>query len=115
MRPIRHPLIPDGRGHRSPADVLARAVRDHLLRTAADRFCAGMSDRAAAAYLHTKLSRYRAGAFRRDRHEGRCPARHLGTVTELLWLVLKVRDAVAGDRIIRMALARDPFFIAHDQ
>ena len=104
----------DGRGRRSPGDVLARAVRDHLLRIAADRFCAGMSDRAAAKHLHTKLSRYRAGAWRRDRSEALCPARHRGTVNELMWLVLKIRDAIPGDRMIRAALALEPFSIAHD-
>jgi len=105
----------DARGRRPPADVLARAVRDHLLRTAADRFCVGMSDRAAAAWLLDKLSTYRGGRWRRDKNEVQCPARHRGTITELLWRVLKVRDAIPGDRTIRAALALDPFSIAHDQ
>jgi hypothetical protein len=105
----------DGRGRRSPADVLARTIRDHLLRTAADRFCAGMKHRPAAAMLRTKLARYRAGAWQRDRVEVRCPDRHRGTVTELLWTILTIRDAIPGDRTIRAALALDLFSVAHDQ
>jgi hypothetical protein len=103
----------DRRGHRSPADVLARTIRDHLLRTAADRHCIGSSDRAAAAMLRTRLSRYREGAWQRDASEDLCPARHRGTITELLWTILKVRDAIPSERTIRAALAHDLFFIAH--
>ena len=105
----------DARGRRPPADVLARAIRDHLLRTAADRFCAGMKDRPAAAKLRTKMIRYCEGSWRRDRDEMQCPDRHRGSITELLWTILKIRDAVPSDRTIRAALALDPFSVAHDQ
>lgn len=120
MKPVRtieltHATPVDARGRRPPADVLARAIRDHLLRTAADRFCAGMKHRPAAAMLRSKLIRYREGAWRRDRVEVQCPDRHRGTVTELLWTILKIRDVVPGDRTIRAALALDPFSVAHDQ
>jgi hypothetical protein len=101
----------DARGRRPPADVLARAVRDHLLRTAADRFCVGMSDRQAAMVLRTKLDRYRLGAWQRDRAAGaQCPDRHRGSVTELLWTILKIRDAVPSDRSIRAALGARSIF-----
>ena len=118
MKPVRvadltHATPLDGRGRRSPGDVLARTVRDHLLRTAADRFCVGMSDRQAAKHLRVKLSMYRAGPFRRDRFEAKCPDRYRGSINELFWQVLMVRDAIPGDRSIRTALALDPFFIAH--
>jgi hypothetical protein len=121
MKPVRTSEVTraaqvDARGRRPPADVLARAIRDHLLRTAADRFCVGMSsDRQVAKHLHTKLDRNRLGPWRRDRVEVQCPARHRGTITELLWTVLKVRDAVPADRTIRAALALDLFSVAHDQ
>ena len=105
----------DGRGRRSPADVLARTIRDHLLRTAADRFCAGMSDRATAAMLRSKLIQYREGAWRRDRVALRCPDRLHGSIKELFWQLLTVRDAVPCDKTIRDALAYNPFFIAHDR
>jgi hypothetical protein len=97
----------DGRGQRKPADVLCRAIRDHLLRTAADSYCQGMSDRAAAAYLRSRLVRYREGAFRRDRICETLPDRQRGTINELLWSLLMVRDAVPGDRTIRAALGHD--------
>lgn len=105
----------DARGRRPPSDVLARAIRDHLLRTAADRFCTGMTDRQAAMVLRTKLVRYREGGWRRDRVEVRCPDRHRGTITELFWTVFSIRDATPSDRTIRAALALDPFSVAHDQ
>lgn len=109
---MTHATPIDGRGQRSPADVLARAIRDHLLRTAADRFFAGMKHRPAAVKLRNKLIRYRAGAWERDRIEVRCPDRHRGTVSELLWTILVIRDAIPGDKTIRNALARKVFFIA---
>jgi hypothetical protein len=103
----------DARGRRPPADVLARAVRDHLLRVAAARFCVGMRDRPAASFLRTKLIRYHQGAWRRDRVEVQCPARHRGTINELLWTILSIRDAIPCDRTIRAALALEAFSIAH--
>jgi hypothetical protein len=114
----RQPLVEDatpldGRGRRSPGDIVARAIRDHLLRVAASRYCVGMSDRQAAAYLRTKLARYREGAWKRDRVEERCPDRHRGKLSELLWTILTIRDAIPGDRSCRAALALAPFLIAH--
>ena len=95
------------RGRRSPADVLGRAIRDHLVRLAASRYCGGMSDRQAASYLRSRLLRYAEGAWRRDRICEACPDRHRGTINELLWQVLMIRDAIPGDRTIRTALAHD--------
>jgi hypothetical protein len=94
----------DGRGHRTPATLLSLSERDHFLRAAVDHHCTGMSDRAAAAMLHAKLARYREGAWRRDRVEALPPPRHRGTITELLWCVLKVRDRVPSEMTIRRAL-----------
>ena len=105
----------DGRGQRPPADVLARTIRDHLLRTAADRFCVGMSARQSAAMLRSKLIQYREAGWRRDRVEVQCPDRHRGSINELLWTILTIRDAIPGDRTIRTALAHDPFSIAHER
>jgi hypothetical protein len=104
----------DARGRRKPADVLARAARDHLLRIVAARYCVGMSDRTAAVYLRAKLSRYREGAFRRDRFCETCPDRHRGALADLLWQVLMVRDMVPGDRTIRAALSGGLVSAAHD-
>jgi hypothetical protein len=104
MKPLRHPMVPDGRGRRTPVTLLLLSERDHYLRAAADRFCVGMSDRAAAAMLHEKLSRYRLSAWRRDASEALCPARHRGTITELLWSILKTFDRVPSIPTIRRAL-----------
>jgi hypothetical protein len=107
--PLRHPLLPVGRGHRLPQTLLAISERDHLLRECADHYCAGMSDRAAAATLHTALTRYRDGRWRRDRSEATCPVQHQGKLTALLYALLRTRDHVLSEMTIRRALAfRDP-------
>jgi hypothetical protein len=103
MKPLRHPLVP-GPGHRTPTTMLAIDERDRYLRAAADRFCAGMSDRGAGAMLRTKLMLYRSGAWRRDACEALCPPRHRGTIKELLWMTLKARDHVPSTMAIRRAL-----------
>ena len=41
-----------------------------------------------------------------DRSEALCPVRYRGTITELLWMVLKVRDAIPSGRLIRLVLGR---------
>ena len=97
MKPLRHGELANSvelRGRRPPADVLSRAIRDHLLRLAAERHCTGMSDRQAAEMLRTKLTRYQTGAWRRDRFSEACPDRHRGTLNELLWQTLMIRDAI---------------------
>ena len=94
----------DGRGQRKPADVVARASRDYLLRLACERHCQGLSDRAAAEMLRTKLARYASGAWQRDRAEDLCPARYHGRIEALLWQVLRARDYVPSARSIRRAL-----------
>ena len=52
MRPLRHPLVPDGRdpGHRTPQTLLLIDERDKLL-IAASRFFPGLSQREAARRL----------------------------------------------------------------
>ena len=96
----------DGRGKRSNQTLLRLSKRDHLLREAARRFCAGMSDRQAAALLHARLARYRAGAWRRDRSEALCPQRLAGRLDALMWMVLKVSDRLVSERLIRLVLSR---------
>jgi hypothetical protein len=119
MKPVRTAdvarAVPlDGRGQRSAQTMLSINEREALLRDAADRFCVGMSDRQAAAMLHAKLARYRAGAFRRDRSEPPCPARHRGTITEFLWKVLKVHHRLVSERLIMIdAVALTRLFVAH--
>ena len=105
--PLHHPLV--GRGHCSPQTLLAISERDALLREAAHHYCAGMSDRAAAAMLHTALTRYRDGRWRRDRSEATCPVQHQDKLTALLYALLRTRDAVPSAITICRAIAfRDP-------
>jgi hypothetical protein len=105
MKPLRHPLVPDGRGHRSPQTLLLIDERDGLLREAA-RFYPGASDREAARLIRAALSRYRDGRWRRDRSEATCPVQHRDKLVQTMWRVLKVRDAIPSDRTIRAVLAR---------
>jgi hypothetical protein len=84
--------------------MLAIDERDQFLRAAAAHFCVGMSERAAATMLRTKLTRYQTGPWRRDRFEALCPARHRGRIDELLWMILRVRDHVPSEMTIRRAL-----------
>src|SRR5262245_12219288 len=64
-----------------------------------------LTDREIARRLRAALIRHREGRWwRRDRIEARCPAQHRGTLTEILWCLLKTHDAIPCDRTIRTAL-----------
>ncbi|MBA4033544.1 MAG: hypothetical protein C0480_02915 [Bradyrhizobium sp.] len=105
---LTHAVQIDGRGHRSYEFDLRLSDRDHFLREAARLHCAGTSDRAAADFLRTKLSRYRAGAWRRTASELRSP-HPPEKIETLLWSILRCRDMVPGDRLVRDVLARDRY------
>jgi hypothetical protein len=96
--------LPVGAGHPTPAQMLSRDERDRYLVEAADRYCIGMSDNAAADYLLVRLARYRETAWRKDGVEALCPARHRGSITEFFWMVLKSRDRLPGERLVREVL-----------
>jgi hypothetical protein len=124
MKPLRHPLVPyyltgkpaksdgksarrtpDNRGHRTPRTQLQIDERDALLREAARRFCAGMSDRQAAAYLRVALLRYREGRWRRTRTEIWNP-HAADRLDAVLWRLLRTREAIPSERLIRAVLSR---------
>jgi hypothetical protein len=98
--------FPVGRGHPTPAAMLSRDERDRYLIAAADRYCIGLSDNAAAEFLVAKLGLYRATAWQRDRDcdEAFCPHRHRGTIREYFWMILKSRDRLPGERLVREVL-----------
>ena len=96
--------FPIGRGHPTPAVMLSRDERDRYLIAAADRFYIGVSDNSAAADLVTKLSLYRATAWHNDGPEALCPHRHRGTIREFFWMILKARDRLPGERLVREVL-----------
>ena len=100
--PIRHA---DLRGHRLPQTLLLIDERNRLLTEAARRFYPGASDREIARQLRAALSRYRDGRWRRDRSLPTCPAQHQGKLTALLFCLLKTRDALPSERLIRLVLA----------
>ena len=87
---------------------LARAARDDALRAAASEFCRGMSDRQAAAFLRTRLLRYRVGPYRRDYLCGTSPDRLKGRPEALLWAVLMARPLVPSERTIRRCFGPRP-------
>lgn len=103
MKPIRHPLV-FGAGHRTPATLLAIDERDRYLVEAADRFCVGMSDNAAAHYLLAGLTRFRETAWLNDDAEAACPSRHRGSVREFFWMILKSHDRLPSERLVREVL-----------
>ena len=108
MKPHRPSIFtgafPVGRGHPTPAEMLSRDERDRYLVEAADRYCVGMSDNAAADYLVAGLTRFRETAWRNDGAEALCPPRHRGTIREFFWMVLKSRDRLPGERLVREVL-----------
>ena len=107
MKPVRQASLADavpldGRGHgRTPAVRLLIDERDKLLVEAA-RFFPGVSDREIARQLRIALLRYRECRWQRERADLTCP--HEGTITALLWMILKTRDVVPSDRLIRLVL-----------
>jgi hypothetical protein len=99
-----HPLVPDLRGKRSDQTLQAIAARSALLREAARLHCAGMSDRQAAAHLHTALARYAAGRWRRSRVDAANP-HAAGTLAASMWSILQARAHTPSTRSIRRTLA----------
>jgi hypothetical protein len=110
MKPLHASAFADaapiaGRGRRSPQTLLLIDERDRYLREAARHF-EGLSDREAARRIRTALMRFREGAWRRLRTEALCPESLKGRLEGVLWCVLKVRDYVPSERLIRAALGR---------
>jgi hypothetical protein len=97
-----------GRGRRTPATLLALDERDRCLIEAACHF-PGFSDREIARRLRSLLLIYRQGAWRRDRVDALCPPRHAGRLEAVLWMLLKVRDAIPSERTIRAVLSRTEY------
>jgi hypothetical protein len=104
MMMLKHPLVPDRSHGRTPRVQLIIDERNRYLRGAA-RFYPGASDREVARRLRIALATYQAGRFRRDRSDLTCPVQHKGKLTAILWMILKVRDAVPSEITIRRALA----------
>jgi hypothetical protein len=94
-----------GRGRRLPSTLDALDRRDELLVEAARRFFPDMSARQAAHFLRTALLRYQTGAWRRTCADLVC--RHQAErLDALLWELLRARDYVPSERLIRAVLSR---------
>jgi hypothetical protein len=83
--------------------MLLISERNALL-LAASRFYPGASAREISRQLRLALARYRDARWRRDRSELTCPMQHRGKLTEVLYLLLRVRDAIPSERTIRAVL-----------
>lgn len=99
--PIRLDVFTRGAGKRTPKTLLENSERYALVRLAAREFYGGLSIREAASRLAVEIDRYRAGAWRRERIELTCPARHQGTLQGVIWHLLKVRDAPMSEHNVR--------------
>ena len=97
----------DGRGKRTPQTLLRLDERDRYPIEAAGHF-PGLTDREIARRLRIALMRYREGRWRRSRTDLTCP-HEAGNLTGLLWMLLKVRDAIPSERTIRAVLSRTEY------
>jgi hypothetical protein len=104
MRPIRHPLMP-GPGHRTPQTLLLLDERDKMLIEIARRFYPGLSHLEAAHRLRSRLLIYRDCRWQRTCLDFRWP-HPPEKIETLLWQLLRVRDRIPSERLIREVLAR---------
>jgi hypothetical protein len=95
----------DGRGRRTRQTELTISERNRYLREAA-QFFPGLSHRETAHRVHTAIATYQSGRWRRDCTEATCPVQHNGGLVQVMWMLLKVRDATPSMEAIRKLLAR---------
>ena len=110
MKPVRtadltNAVAVDGRGRRTPQTMLLIDKRDALLIEIARRFYPGLSHRETAHRLRQRWLIYRSGPWRRTWTELRCP-HDPERLDALLWCLLRIRDAVPSERLIRYVLSR---------
>ncbi len=89
----------------------ARSARDELLRAIARRYFGGMSTRAAADALASKISRYESGSWRGDRIFKLQP-----TLTGLhaeLFKLLKIGQPLSASTIRRALAHETTLFVSH--
>lgn len=93
-------------------ELEARTKRDTLLRVMRQRYFGGLSDRAAAAALAKKISRYEASDWRRDHKFKIRPT--LTGLQACLFALLKIAQPL-GASTIRRALAHElPLLVSHE-
>jgi hypothetical protein len=94
----------DRRGRRSDETLRALVERDRLMVEAAALFFAEQSSRSAAHGLRDALLRYREGAWRRECVMESVPSRRLGRLDGHCWSILRARDHIPSERVIRRAI-----------
>jgi hypothetical protein len=101
---LAHAVPFGGRGRRTPATLLVLDERDRYLIEAARAHFSGLSHQTARS-LRSRLLVYRQGRWRRSCSEvwNPHPAERIEAV---LWMLLRVRDAIPSERTIRAVLAR---------
>ena len=104
---LTHSVPVDGRGKRTRQTELLISGRNRYLVAARRFYPDDMSDREVARRLRSALSIYRGGRWERDRSELTCPPQYRGKLLQMMWLILKSRDAVPSEMTIRRTI-RDP-------
>jgi hypothetical protein len=102
LRTITHEA-PERRGRR-PETIAALDERDRLLSECAARFMPDQSARAAAHRLHLALSNYQLGPWRRERTSSAPPAHRCDRLDGFCWRILRARDHLPSERVIRRAI-----------
>lgn len=100
---VTHGAVPVRRHGRQRQVTLEISERDALLRSAVRFYPAGCSDREISRRLREAICRYKFGRWRRSCVDLQSP-HPAETIETLLWQLLRVRDAVPGDRTVRLAL-----------
>jgi hypothetical protein len=96
------------RGERSWSTRARLCERDDLICAAAQtRFWPKVSAAEFARAFRHDLARYYDGPWRRDRCCASCPAKYLGTATEILWQVLRASEIVLSERRLRHIVGRE--------
>jgi hypothetical protein len=95
----------DGRGHRSNEFLLRQDERDKLLIDIARRFYPGLSHRETAHRLRRRWLLYQQGPWRRTYAELKCP-HDPERFDAALWCLLRIRDSLPSERLIRSVLSR---------
>ena len=95
----------DGRGRRTPQTMLLIDKRDALLIEIARRFYPGLLHRETAHRLRQRWLIFRSGPWRRTWTELRGP-HDPERLDAALWSLLRMRDAIPSERLIRIVLAQ---------
>lgn len=93
----------------------AFAKRDELLREAYRQHWPDARPATAAQEISTRLTRYTASAWLRERHLDTCPPRHEGRAEALFWRALRlVERTPSPERIRKILVISGPILLTTD-